>query len=63
MVDPRIVLILLAIYGAIWVSQHVTDAAKHLGHQTKCGVMRVVGKHCAPYVPPVHEPIDLGEIQ
>lgn len=52
MVDPRLALLILAVMGLVWVGDQIKHGADVVGHKTKCGVMRVVGKHCdAPKEP------------
>ena len=52
MVDPKLVLVLLLALGTVWVGEKAIDGSKFIAHKTKCGIMRVVGKHCAPKVDP-----------
>jgi hypothetical protein len=45
MIDPRIVLILAAIYSAVWGVHKVVDGLKKAGHVTKTAITRVVHPH------------------
>jgi hypothetical protein len=47
-ITPEGLLIIIAITLSIWAGGEVVKGAKWAGHKTKCGVMHVVGKHCAP---------------
>lgn len=47
-VTGEAVLIVLAAALAIFVGTEVVNGVKTIAHKTKCGVVRLVGKHCEP---------------
>lgn len=46
MVDPQVLLIVVALALSIWVGEQAVKGVKYVGHKTKCGIELVVGKHC-----------------
>lgn len=63
MVDPRVVLIVLAIAGAVygvqWLGHEVKVGAREVG----CGVARLVGYRCAPRPPDQPPVFDPGSVE
>lgn len=51
MVDPRVLVIVAVIALAVWVGEKTVEGVKWVGHKTKCTVIHVVGKSCAPKTP------------
>lgn len=54
--EALLVVVLLGL--GFYIGEQVWDGAKVVGHKTKCGVMRVVGKHCDAQKPPAAGPDD-----
>lgn len=50
-VAPEALLIVLGVALAYFIGVEAVHGVKFVAHKTKCGVMRVVGKHCDPLAP------------
>lgn len=52
---PALLIIILFAVGT-WAAEGIAKGTKAVAHKTKCGVMRVVGKHCEPPTPATPAP-------
>lgn len=47
MIDPKLVLVLLAAYGSFWIGGHVVTGVKKIGHGAKVVACKLHVAHCA----------------
>lgn len=63
MVDPRVVLVILAIAASVWAGAWVVHGVKIGAHVVRCGIAKVIHHPCtAPYTPPPPPVFDPGSI-